>query len=111
MTWKRAYMVIRSSGLGGPHRINAALFDMIKDSQSKHPADFQIEEMGDNRDGGDDEDEDEDDKDKGDEDEDDDGDDDNVEVTEGGRSFRPSKQLQPRASRVASRLPPPLGGV
>ncbi len=30
------------------YRINAALFDMIKESQSKHPADFQIEERGDN---------------------------------------------------------------
>ncbi len=61
-------------GLRGPYRISAALFDKIKDAQSKHPADFQIEKRGYNGDGGDDEDEDEDDKDE-DEDEDDEDDD------------------------------------
>ena len=59
------------------YRINAALFDMIKDSKSKHPVDFQIVEKGDDGDGGDDEDEDDDDEDKDDEDEDDDGKEDN----------------------------------
>ncbi len=67
-------MMIRSSSLRGPYRTNAALFDMFKDSQKKHPADFQIEERGYNGDGGHDEDEDEDDED---EDEDEDDEDDN----------------------------------
>ncbi len=57
--------------------INAALFGMIKDFKSKHPADFQIVEKDDDGDGGDDEDEDDDDEDKDDEDEDDDGKEDN----------------------------------
>ena len=67
-------MMIQGSGLRGLYRINDALFDIIKDSQSKHTADFQIEKRDDNGVGGDDEDEDKDDKD---EDKDEDDEDDN----------------------------------